>query len=128
VTDKQLIKFATAFRDGILDGDPSRRMCAAVSWPLAALLRCNGVDCETVETDLGDCNHIWIKLADGRALDPTADQFNYPFFKQYPPVYLGPPTELHGCDSDAMQARKAAGFEPRRGRSAGRRHRPKEGQ
>jgi hypothetical protein len=74
-------------------------MCAAVSWPLAALLRCSGVPCETVESDLGDCNHVWIRLEDGRALDPTADQFNFPAFKQYPPVYLGPLTELHGCDS-----------------------------
>ena len=36
-------------------------------------------------------NHIWIRLADGRVLDPTADQFG-----DYPPVYLGDPLpELH---------------------------------
>lgn len=91
MTDRQLLRFAAAFREGILDGGPSRLMCAAVSWPLAGLLRCNGVKCETVEGEVGDCNHIWIRLADGRVLDPTADQFG-----DYPPVYLGPPNELHG--------------------------------
>lgn len=106
MTDSELLEFAASFREGVLEGHPSRFMCAAVSWPLAALLRCSGVDCETVEVDLGDCNHVWIRLADGRALDPTADQFNF-FPRQYPPVYLGEPTELHGYptppDTDAMR-------------------------
>ena len=100
MTDRQIVKFASSFRDGILDGNPSQYMCAAVCWPLAALLRCCGVECESVESDLADelgmlhANHIWIRLADGRALDPTADQFNR-FGYEYPPVYLGPPAELH---------------------------------
>ena len=99
VSDADLIEIATEFRAGILDGGPSDWMCADVSWPLASLLSAiYGVECETVETDLGECNHIWIKLADGRALDPTADQFNRWFpRKAYPPVYLGCPTELHGA-------------------------------
>jgi hypothetical protein len=42
MTDKQLIRFAQSFRDGILDGEPSVMMCAAVSWPLAGLLRQSG--------------------------------------------------------------------------------------
>lgn len=96
MTDEELIKFASDFRDGILDGRPSNWMCAAVSWPLASSLRVSGVPCESVESDLGHCNHFWIRLADGRALDPTADQFNTDFpNKNYPPVYLGPPMELH---------------------------------
>jgi hypothetical protein len=94
VSDDDLVEFATEFRAGILDGRASRFMCAAVSWPLAALLRCHGLSCETVESDLGDCNHVWIRLADGRVLDATADQFNY-FWTQYPPVYLGKPLEIH---------------------------------
>lgn len=91
MTDAELIQFAADFRDGILQGRSSRLMCAAVSWPLASLLRCYGIKCETVETATDDRNHVWIRLADGRALDPTADQFG----PQYPPVYLGPPNELH---------------------------------
>ncbi len=94
MTDAELIEFASEFREGILGGKPSRFMCAAVSWPLASLLGLSGVQCECVEVDLGDCNHIWIKLADGRALDPTADQFNM-MWDKYPPVYLGERIELH---------------------------------
>lgn len=95
--DNDLLEIATQFRTGLLGDRSSAMMCAAVSWPLAALLQ--GVyqtDCECVEADLGDCNHIWIRLADGRALDPTADQFNHLFGYNYPPVYLGPPTAIHG--------------------------------
>lgn len=96
MSDAELIEFASEFRKCILDGRPSVAMCAMVCWPLAALLRCNGIECETPEIDLGDCNHIWIRLADGRALDPTADQFNTPW-RQHPPVYLGPPLEIHAA-------------------------------
>lgn len=94
MSDEELITFANDFREGILGGRPSAWMCAAISWPLANLLRCFGVECSCEEGDLGDCNHVWIELQDGRVLDPTADQFNY-FPKQYPPVYLGAATELH---------------------------------
>lgn len=94
--DDELISFASEFREGILDGRPSAWMCAAVCWPLAGLLRASGVDAECVESDLGECNHIWIRLADGRALDPTADQFNWCNIEQLPPVYLGKPTTIHG--------------------------------
>jgi hypothetical protein len=94
VTDDEIIEFASEFREGILDGRPSNFMCAAISWPLSTLLELNGVQCTCVEVDLGDCNHIWIKLADGRALDPTADQFNM-MWDKYPPVYLGERIELH---------------------------------
>jgi hypothetical protein len=110
VTDKQLLKFAASFRKGILGDEPSQSMCAAVSLPLAALLRCNGVECETVESELSEelgllyANHVWIRLADGRALDATADQFNRWGFN-YPPVYLGAPTELH--NAKAIEARAA---------------------
>jgi hypothetical protein len=101
MSDTQLREFATSFRNDILDGDSSVSMCAAVSWPLAALLRCHGVSCETVESDLSEelgllyANHVWIRLADGRALDATADQFNR-WGYEYPPVYLGAPTVIHG--------------------------------
>lgn len=96
MTDAELIECATEFREGILDGRDSDRMCAMVCWPLAGLLRMYGVETETIESDLGCCNHIWLRLEDGRALDPTADQFNrlFPYLKM-PPVYLGEPTEIH---------------------------------
>ena len=77
MTDEELIAFVREFREGILNGRSSEGMCAAVCWPLVVLLNLYGVQCESVETDLSqrdDCepgNHIWIKLSDGRALDPT---------------------------------------------------------
>lgn len=73
MTDKQLLRVATQFRKGMLGNRSSEYMCAMVSWPLAALLGAQGVKCRTVEGDLGECNHVWIELADGRVLDPTAN-------------------------------------------------------
>jgi hypothetical protein len=70
-------------------------MCAAVCWPLSTLLEVSGIPNRCVEGDLGECNHIWIELNDGRVLDPTADQFNYFPGQNMPPVYLGPPTAIH---------------------------------
>lgn len=95
MTDAELIEFATEFREGILDGSPSKMKCAMVCWPLAGMLAFYGVECETVESDLGEMNHIWLRLKDGRALDPTLDQFNFLFNENWPPVYLGPPTKYH---------------------------------
>ena len=89
--DTQLVDFATEFRIGILDGRASTNMCFAVSAPLASLLRIHGVEAELVESDLAETNHFWIRLADGRVLDPTADQFD----ESLPPVYLGPATKIH---------------------------------
>jgi len=90
MTDNELVEFATEFRAGVLGGKSSRGRCAIVSWPLAGLFRSNGVDCECVEGELTDINHIWIELADGRVLDATADQFD-----GFPPVYLGVRASIH---------------------------------
>lgn len=95
MTDKQLLKFARAFRNGIIGKGQSRYMCAAVSMPLCSLLALHGIEAEVVESDLGEINHVWIRLADGRALDPTADQFNDYGLPRLPPVYLGPPLKIH---------------------------------
>lgn len=96
MTDAELIETASGFREGMLQGRASTGMCAMVSWPLAGLLRFHGVECECIESDLGEWNHIWIKLPDGRALDAMADQFNRLFPDlNLPPVYLGEPTAIH---------------------------------
>ncbi len=92
MTDAELIDIATEFRDGILDGRPSKMMCYMVSAPLAGFLNFYGLRADLIGGDLG---HFWIRLADGRVLDPTADQFNDEGFEVLPPVYLGPPTMLH---------------------------------
>jgi len=100
MTDEELISFATEFRTSCLgeDGDPAWK-CAMVCWPLSTLLEMSGVSNEAVETDLGVCNHVWLRLADGRALDPTASQFNWCSIEQFPPVYLGAPRIIHGNPS-----------------------------
>lgn len=106
MNDRDLIQFATEFREGILGGRPSAWTCAMVCWPLVPLLNMQGVKCEAVESDLSHLNHIWIRLADGRALDPTADQFN-DLFPGYalPPVYLGEPLDIH---ADGLCAKYAS--------------------
>lgn len=91
MNDKQLVKFAAEFREGILDGRGSDLMCFMVCAPLVTLLSMHGVKCTMVNGEDDERNHFWIKLADGRVLDPTADQLN----RKLPPVYLGPPTATH---------------------------------
>lgn len=91
MTDRQLIKFVKQFRKGILGGGESVFMCFAICAPLVTLLKMHGVQAELVKGDLGLCNHYWLRLPDGRVLDPTLDQFD----NTQPPVYLGEETEWH---------------------------------
>ena len=98
MTDDDLISAATGMREGILDGKSSEMACFMVATPLQGWLSFQGIETELVEADLGDINHCWLELPDGRVLDPTADQFNgmdeNPG-EPLPPVYLGPPTIIH---------------------------------
>lgn len=96
MTDAELVDFAHEFREGILDGKPSYSMCFAISAPLATLLEISGVPCKLTRCDNGFNEHYYVELADGRALDPTIDQFNWFFKDTQPPVYLGPPMKYHG--------------------------------
>jgi hypothetical protein len=99
VTDQQLLRFVSSFRNGILgDRKSSSMMCFMVCAPLATLLELDGIRCRLHESPHldrpdGIVNHFWIRLADGRVLDPTADQFAE---LRLPKVYLGPPIpEIH---------------------------------
>ncbi len=90
MTDDEIIEFAKSFREGMLEDRSSTMMCAAICWPLETLLNLQGLKCRSVtthetESPLGITNHVWILLEDGRALDPTADQFG----EEYPDIYLG---------------------------------------
>lgn len=95
MTDKQLVRFATQFRKGILAGKSSASMCWAVAAPLCGLLTMVGVQTVLTEGDVTQgrqrdiTNHFWLTLEDGRILDPTADQFT-DTGRKLPPVYLGP--------------------------------------
>jgi hypothetical protein len=95
MTDAELIDFVAGFRSGMLDGDPPHGKCFMVCAPLVTLLNMHGVECAMIESAIpGDDfdNHVWIRLSDGRALDPTADQFSR---YHLPPVYLGPRLAIH---------------------------------
>ena len=65
------------FRSGVAE--------AALMAPLSTLLEVHGVPNTLVEVWLKrpPRNHVWLRLSDGRALDPSADQFN----AGLPPVY-----------------------------------------
>jgi hypothetical protein len=95
--DKELKKFARGFRKGILGDRSSAGYCFMVCSPLVSLLHLNGVEGELVSSNVEVATgspfveHYWIKLADGRALDPTFDQFD----TTKTTVYLGKPTEFH---------------------------------
>jgi len=94
LTDKELLIFVAEFRAGLLGGASARGMCAVVCWPLVSLLAAVGVEAELEDLDWSDAprgllNHVIIRLADGRVLDPTADQFGLAS------VYLGPMPEIY---------------------------------
>lgn len=85
MTDTKLLEIAEDFRGGILQGRSSSLMCFAVSAALQGFLSalCN-IETELVELDFEHCNHVVLRLSDGRILDATADQFD-----GMPAVYLG---------------------------------------
>lgn len=96
MTDAEIIETAREFRRGLLGDDPPGGRCAMVAWPLAGYLSFLGEKgVETAECEYPDdhtmsgewANHVWIVLADGRVLDPTADQFEIGL----PDIYLGQP-------------------------------------
>lgn len=79
MTDKEIIKCAKGFVAGILDGSDSTHKCFMVCAPLAAYLSVLRIECTATEGEViiaGEgWHHFWITLADGRIIDPTADQF-----------------------------------------------------
>ena len=84
MTDAELIEVARDLRAGILGKRASAGMCMVVSAPLQGLLSAiYGVETTLETLDFGIINHVWLRLADGRVLDATADQFDRA------PIYLG---------------------------------------
>lgn len=90
MADAELLRYAAEFRFAVIGDGISSRMCAAISDPLCAAINVIGVSGQVMECALDSCNHVFIQLADGRVLDPTADQFS-----PLPAVYLGDATEVH---------------------------------
>lgn len=92
--DKELIEFATEFRQGVLDGRTPHMNCWIVSQPLSLLLSEMGIENEIVKFDIdaknytlksefGDIEHFCIKIGN-KILDATASQF-----KGMPEVFYG---------------------------------------
>ena len=86
----------TEFRDGMLEGRPSNRMCFALCAPLQGYLSFCGFQTELVEGAIEDSNHYWLLLAGnpppefaGWIIDPTADQFSTDE-RPMPAIYIGP--------------------------------------
>ena len=107
MNDAQLIEFAAEFRRGIIGRRYSDMMCFAICAPLITLLEMRGTPGALVQSTArfgeDEYNHFWIELRDGRALDPTADQFSAHIGKRLPKVYLGPPlAELHANRIDGQ--------------------------
>lgn len=90
VTDRELLRVARAARECITLGARSSGYCAVVCVPLAAFLTRHGCPADDVHGGVGEWQHTWIALRDGRILDPTADQFNRAGEPRMPSVYLGP--------------------------------------
>lgn len=99
MTDAKLLKFVKSFRRGLGVRGDGRYECFSVCAPLVTLLNMEGWSAElrtgNVKFKIGECNHYWIELADGRVLDATAAQFNEHLGIKLPRIYLGPPTEIH---------------------------------
>ena len=83
--DNELLKMARGFRKGVLNKSRSNNWCYAISAPLVSYLEFCGYPCELVKGCIGNKEHYWLGLPDGRILDPTADQFN----ESMPGVYIG---------------------------------------
>lgn len=90
MNDREMLAYAQAFRNGVLGGESSHRMCLVLSAPLQAALEVLGVRCALVQRE----RHYFVSLEDDRVLDPSADQFAAPDEIALP-VYLGPAMSRH---------------------------------
>lgn len=97
MSDAKLLKWVMSFRKGIVGNKPSKSFCFMVCYPLSSALEMMGIKNTLMQGDVIVSNHCWLQLADGRVLDPTADQFNDLGFgwPKLPPVYLGEPSMIH---------------------------------
>lgn len=95
INDAMLKTFCREFRKGMLNGQSSHGNCAKVSWALQGYLSyAMSLDTKVYEGDVGEWNHIWLSMPDGRVIDCTADQFNKGK-RRYPKVYIGKPLDIH---------------------------------
>lgn len=84
-----LVECVTEFRAGLLGKRSDARMCFAVSSALAGYLHFLGQEAEVVHGSVGEHDHYWIELGDGRIIDATASQFKKPNGREMAQVYIG---------------------------------------
>jgi hypothetical protein len=93
MSDRELIRITSGFTKGILNKRESKSMCFAVSFPLQGYLSFCGLEAEIIEGEIKlnkeVWNHFWLRLPDGRILDPTANQFKTPDGKEMPKIFIG---------------------------------------
>lgn len=94
LTETQIKQICLEFRRGILGRRKSRGQCGKVSWALQGYLSFFGVQTEVCEGDVGEWNHIYLRMPNGKVIDATADQFSTAKTK-YPQVYIGKPLKIH---------------------------------
>jgi hypothetical protein len=108
-TDKELLEAAQAYRAEMFDCPTNKELADAnflsmdyqICASLQGQLSYEGIDCalgeSVVKLSAGKYGiHHFIKLKDGRVLDPCADAFNeHSGFEKMPKVYLGPPHKIH---------------------------------
>lgn len=97
--DKELLKFVTGFRYGILGKNSPNKRCYMVCLPLQGILSFENIEAKLIrgEIRIGDTffEHFWLNLPDGRVLDPTASQFNAPDGSKMPEIYIGEKPEWY---------------------------------
>lgn len=104
-SDKDVLSIARGFRRGMLSGETPEMKCFMVTAPLLGYLQFMGIRAEMHEGSvwLENANeiwqHFWIKLPDGRILDPTASQFNGKSKRKMPVVYIGAIPEHYSYNS-----------------------------
>lgn len=104
MNQREIKRQATAFVKGLLGGDSPGGMCYAVSAALQGYLSFAGVQCGLekcwiADRKSGHWQHYYLRLPNGRILDPTASQFNRMLGRQMPLVYIGdkPDWYLEDC-------------------------------
>lgn len=100
MTDKQIIKTTAEFTKGIIGKQESKNQCYKVCWALQGYLSICGLETELIVGEIyikkDIYEHMWLKLSDGRILDPTADQFNsHNIHPAMPKTFLGQKPEWY---------------------------------
>ena len=99
MSDKELLKITSSFTKGVMGTREPTGMCFMVCSSLQGYLSICDLDVDLVEGEIkvgkDVYNHFWLRLPDGRILDPTASQFNVLNGVEMPKIYLGDKPEWY---------------------------------